>query len=46
MAEVQPEGIQTGPNPIDVVEEPNVPDGENQAEQAVRAVFLRESCSE
>ena len=50
MAEVQLEGVQTGPDPIDVVEEPHVPDGENRAEQAVRAIlrqyFLSKSCSE
>ena len=50
MAEVQPEGVQTGPDPIDVVEEPHVPDVENRGEQAVRAVlrqyFFRESCPE
>ena len=40
MAEVQLEGVQTGPDPINVVEEPYVPDGENQGEQAVRAVSL------
>ena len=50
MAEVHPEGVQTGPDPIDVVEEAHVPDGENREEQAVRAVlrqyFFSKSCSE
>ena len=50
MAEVHTEGVQTGPNPIDVVEEPHVPDGEIRGEQAVRAVlrqyFSRESLTE
>ena len=50
MAELQLEGVRTVPDPIDVVEEPHVPDGENRKEQAVRAVlrqhFFRESCSE
>jgi len=49
MAEVQLEGVQTGPDPIDVVEEPHVPDGEIRGEQAVRAVsrqyFFSKSCS-
>ena len=35
MAEVQLEGVQTGPDPIGVVEEPHVPDGENRGEQTV-----------
>ena len=39
MAELHPEGFQTGPDPIDVVEEPHVPDVENRGEQAVRAVL-------
>ena len=38
MAKLHSEGFQTGPDPIDVVEEPHVPDGENRGEQAVRAV--------
>ena len=50
MAEVHLEGVQTGPDPIDVVEEPHVPDGEIRGEQAVRAVlrqyFFKESCPE
>ena len=50
MAEVHLEGVQPGPDPIDVVEEPHVPDGENREEQAVRAVlrqyFFNKSCSE
>ena len=50
MADDQPEGVGANPDPIDVVEEAHVPDGENREEQAVRAVlrqhFFRESCSE
>ena len=50
MAELQLEGVQTGPDSIDVVEEPYVPDGEIRGEQAVRAVlrqyFFSKSCSE
>ena len=37
MVGLQPEGIKTGPDPIVVVVEPHVPDGENRGEQAVRA---------
>ena len=50
MAELQLEGVRTGPDSIDVVEEPYVPDGEIRGEQAVRAVlrqyFFSKSCSE
>ena len=50
MAEVHPEGVGTDLDSTDVVEEPHVPDGENRAEQAVRAIlrqyFLSKSCSE
>ena len=50
IAELQLEGVGGDPNPIDVVEEPHVPDVENRGEQAVRAVlrqyFFRESCPE
>ena len=34
MAKLHSEGFQTGPDPIDVVEEPHVPDRENRGEQA------------
>ena len=50
IAELQLEGVGVDPNPIDVVEEAHVPDGENRGERAVRAVlqqyFFRESCPE
>ena len=50
IAELQLEGVGVDPNPIDVVEEPHVPDVENRGEQAVRAVLrqylFRESCTE
>ena len=50
MAELQPEGVRTDLDSTDVVEEAHVPDGENRAEQAVRAVlrqyFFSKSCSE
>ena len=50
IAELQLEGVGVDPNPIDVVEEAHVPDGENRGEWAVRAVlrqyFFRESCPE
>ena len=49
MADDQPEGVGANPDPIDGVEEPHVPDGENREEQAVRAVlrqyFFNNSCS-
>ena len=49
MAELQPEGVGTDLDSTDVVEEAHVPDGENRAEQAVRAVlrqyFFGKSCS-
>ena len=38
IGELQLEGVRNGPDPIDVVEEPHAPDGENRGEQAVRAV--------
>ena len=48
MADDQPEGVGANPDPIDVVEEAHVPDGENRGEQAVRAVlrqyFFSKSC--
>ena len=50
IAELQLEDVRVDPNLIDVVEEAHVPDGENRAEQAVRAIlrqyFLSKSCSE
>ncbi len=50
IAELQLEGVEVDPNPVDVVEEAHVPDGENRGERAVRAVlrqyFFRESCPE
>ena len=50
IAELQLEGVGVGPNPIDVVEEAHVPDGENRGERAFRDVlrryFFRESCPE
>ena len=50
IGELQLEGVRNGPDPIDVVVEPHVPDGENRGEQAVRAdlrqYFFRESCPE
>ena len=50
IAELQPEGFRVDPNPIDVMEEAHVPDGENRGERAVRDVlrryFFRESCPE
>ena len=46
MAELQPDGVGTDLDSTDVVEEAHVPDGENRAEQAIRAVlwqyFIRE----
>ena len=50
MADDQPGGVGANHDPIDVVEEAHVPDGENREEQAVRAVlrqfFFNKSCSE
>ena len=37
IAELQLEGVKTGPDLIDVVVDAHVPDGENRGEQAVRA---------
>ena len=50
IAELQLEGVRTGPDPIVVVVEAHVPDGENRGERAFRAVLrqclLWESCPE
>ena len=45
MGELQLEGITTGPDPIVVVVEAHVPDGENRGEQAVRADLRQNSFS-
>ena len=39
IAELQLEDVAVDPNPIDVVEEAHVPDGENREEQAFRDVL-------
>ena len=39
IAELQLESVGVDPNPIDVVEEAHVPDGENRGEQALRDVL-------
>ena len=50
MAELQLEGVRTVPDPIDVMEEPHVPDIEIRGEEAVRVIlqqyFFWESCPE
>ena len=50
MAELQLEGVRTGPDPIVVVVEAHVPDGEYPGELAVRAdlrqYFFSKSCPE
>ena len=50
VGELQLDVVQTVPNPIDVVVEARVPDGENRGEQAVRAdlrqYFFSKSCPE
>ena len=50
IGELQLEGVGTGPNPIDVMVEAHVPDGENRGEHAVRPdlrqYFFSKSCLE
>ena len=50
VGELQLDVVQTVPDPIDVVVEAHVPDGENRGEQGVKVVlrqyFLSKSCPE
>ena len=39
IAELQLEGVKVVPNPVDVVEEAHVPDGENRGERAFKNVL-------